>query len=88
MMVKSDLYDLYFVEKIENKYGLYHYHTENWYDKRDDYKTYFLYRKKIVNETDFNVEILGYIHEREVEERALKKDILKYIFLYKEISIE
>ncbi len=67
---KSNLYDLYFVEKIENqnKYALYHYHTENWYDRREDYKIYSLYRKKIVNEIDINIDIL-----------SSKEEIIKYI---------
>jgi len=47
---QSNLYDLYFIEKVYDKYIFYNYHTENWFDKTNEHKTFFLYKKKIVED--------------------------------------
>lgn len=60
---KSDLYDLYFIEKLDDNYIFYNYHTENWFSKRDNYKTYFLYKKKIFNKIEMQkLEESGWIN--------------------------
>ena len=49
---------------MNENYIVYHYHTENWFRKGDNYKTYFLYKKKNFHDLDINkLEDIKYIIE-------------------------